>query len=227
MEPPAPQFLVVPDQPGTALVPPSAGSERDEVDSIVDELFGEDTTDGPGVADVVLFTIGLAVVVWGVLASSNGLVIAGVIVGLLGIVLPIRAAARRLRARRSTNAEVGALVLDVSSSLTARLAQSYASVLDAAAPTDTATAQAALLAVGEVATLLDGRPPIGAAESEYVTARADALASLAEALRARPAPSTGSDSAAQIEARNEIDALTGTGGLAQIESLIEGYRLDG
>jgi hypothetical protein len=227
MEPFVPQFLVVPDQPGVAFVALTAGSERDEVDSIVDELFGEDTTDGPGVADVVLFTVGLAVVVWGLLVSSNGLVIVGAIIGSLGIVLPVRSAARRLRARRSSAAHVRPLVLDVSSSINARLAESYASVLDAATSEDTATMHVALLAVHEVATLLDGHPPTGAAEFEYVTARADALASLAESLRARPVRATRPDNAAQIEARNEIDALTGTGALAQIESLIEDHRTDG
>lgn len=66
----------------------------------VDDPAGEDSIGGPGLAGIALFAAGFALVVWGIVGSSTGLVVAGLIVGLLGIVLAIRSVARRAGATR-------------------------------------------------------------------------------------------------------------------------------
>ena len=66
----------------------------------VDDPAGDDSIGGPGLAGVALFAAGFGLVVWGIVGSRTGLVVAGLIVGLAGTVLAIRSAARRAAATR-------------------------------------------------------------------------------------------------------------------------------
>ncbi|MEO6126274.1 MAG: hypothetical protein ABIR32_21450 [Ilumatobacteraceae bacterium] len=218
---PSARFVVVPTAPGGALTPFVQDRQRDDVDGLFDDLLGEDTTDGPGVADLLLFTAGVVAVVWGTWISTTSVVVVGAIVGLLGVVLPLRSLGRRMRARRSTAALAfarttsGLLVLDAGP--TARLAMGYGRLLDSTTPSNTGAREAALAALREVASLLDGRPPNGLAEVEYIDARSAALERLADAMASR-APVD--ETRAVIEARNELDAISGSGSLAQIDAVL-------
>jgi len=222
MSTPSPgQLVVVPTTPGGALTPFVQAALRDDTDGLFDDLLGADTTDGPGVTDVILFTGGVIAVVWGTWVSSTAVVVVGAIVGLLGVVLPLRSLGRRMRARRSTaaltraRATSGLLALDAGP--TARLATEYGRVLDCTSAADVGAREAALAALREVASLLDGRLPNGPAEAEYVDARSAALGRLADAMANRtPVDET----RAVIQAREELDAISGSGSLTQIDAVL-------
>lgn len=220
------RFVVVPKQAGLPLVPLVPARARDDVDDLVDDLLGEDTTRGPGVADAVLLAVGFGFVAWGMAASAVALVVVGIVVTLLGIVLPLRWTWRRFERRRSDRAVARAggraALLDVTAGLTAELAAVYQQIVGVDTDDDVPK-QAALLAVLEVASLLDGRQPTGDAEIEYVRTRVVALGRLDASLAARRHP-TGREE--MIEARNELDSISATGSLAQIDALIAQYRDD-
>jgi hypothetical protein len=222
------RFVVVPRGAGDHLVPLAEGRAKDDVDDLVDELLGEDTTKGPSLADAALLTAGLGLVAWGAAASVVVLIVLGTIVTLLGVVLPLRWAWRQFQGRRSerlvARAGGGAALLNVTAGPTAELAAAYEQVIGSAGPGEDASQQVALLAVLEVASLLDGRQPAGEAEVEYVRRRSEALRRLEASLAARPVR-TGNEEL--IAARDELDALTGTGSLAQIDALVEQYGDDG
>jgi hypothetical protein len=222
------RFVVVPRRAGEHLVPLAQARTQDDVDALVDDLLGEDTTKGPGVADAVLLAAGMGLVAWGAVAGVVGLIVVGIVVTLLGVVLPLRWAWQQLQRRRSEHAVVRAggraALLDVTAGTTAELVAAYEQIIGSAQPDEDAPQQAALLAVLEVASLLDGRRPAGEAEVEYVRTRSEALRRLQVSLAARPVR-TGNEEL--IEARNELDLLTATGSLAQIESLVEQYGTDG
>jgi hypothetical protein len=202
------------------LAPVTRGDD-DELDELVDDLLGEDTTSGPGVADVVLLLAGVVLLVLGLVMGAAVLIVIGIVVTLLGAILPARALWRRWSGQRTTRRLAGALVLDVADATTARLADAYAAVVGATAEADVDARESALLAVREAASLLEGRRPTGPGETEYVERRADALAQLARALGRRPPPADDRDRV--VQARNELDAATGTGSLAQIQAWLEDH----
>lgn len=225
MEPEPERLVVVPAVAGGALTLISNDRQRDDVEGLLDELLGEDTTDGPGITDVLLFVAGLATVVWGLSASNSLLVGVGVIAAILGVILPLRSLGRRVRARRTRDsierARSSAGVLAIDAPENSRLAAQYERVLAATEPADGAARLAALTALQEVASLLGGRHPSGAAEAEYVRSRADALSRLADFLDARPPER---DAHAMIEARNELDLIAGTGSLTQIDEVVREHK---
>jgi hypothetical protein len=222
------RWVIVPRKAGDRLVPFSDGVERDDVDDLVDELLGEDTTKGASAGDVLLLVGGAGLIGWGVAVEVAVLVVCGVVAMLLGAVLPLRSLWRRLHRKRSERllARVGgeSALLNVAASSTAELAAAYEQVVAHAAPDDDAARQVAHLAVVEVATLLNARQPAGVAELEYVRRRGEALSQLAAVMAARPVRAGNEQ---LIAARDELDALTGRGSLAQIDALVAQLGTDG
>ena len=99
----AASLLVVPWTPG-ALVPLNADRrpDRDKLDELLDEVFGEPTREGPGAFDVVLLIGGAGIVVATEVAGlSNGLLALGSGAIGLGLILPIRDLWQRLVRRRA------------------------------------------------------------------------------------------------------------------------------
>ena len=220
-------ILVVPRRPGplVALVPTVA--VRDDVDELIDDIFGEAPTDGPGVADVVLAVGGLVLVLlarldvlgaWAYVVGGSGIA--------LSLVLPLRAlltGARRRRDVRSVESALGSgTLLDVSDPLTAELADAYSALLvevDPGGPGVDAR-EVAHQTVLEAASLLRGRVPQGEAEREFVRTRTRALRGLAVDLaQARQDTSTRDAAVAAVE---RVDA--GYGSVDRIESLRRSLR---
>ena len=86
------------------------------------------------------------------------------------------------------------------------------------------------MALQEVANLLRGRPPMGAAEAEYVARRATAVEDLARSA-ANSGAHSGADVDTEIRAHNEVtEAITafeeraGMSSLDRIESIRAGTR---
>jgi hypothetical protein len=227
-------IVVVPDRPGP-LIPLDVDGDRrrapDELDILIDELL-PDMGDGSGWTDGLFVIGGLAVVGWSLATTGPGWLLAvGAITAALGCVLPARAlwrvAADRRRARARARVEAHGTPLDVTSPTTARLAGAYGELLGRLADADPDVSGPALAAahaaVLEVATLCGSRPPTRA-EQPYVVRRADAIAELAMSLTADASP-TGADgdalaepSAPVVEARDELDLLTGT---SSVDRLLE------
>ena len=220
------RILVVPRKPGPLLDPHEAARERplDEIDALVDDLFGPEPVVTAGKLDVVLVALGLGLAAWAEIDHrSRGLTVLGAISVFLGLVLPIRSAWRALR-RRSADRRLGALsanglVLDVTDPLTRRLADAYAALLAAlpGAQLKPEAASAGLMAVTEVAVLLGGGSPSTAADAEYIGRRITAIEKLTESLRlqgevSRRAagngrPADGLERRARAEASEELEAL--------------------
>lgn len=188
-----PTLVVVPRQPGPLIKPPPDKRRHDDLDELLDELFGEPTREGPGPFDAALIVGGvlLAATAWlGWLPRGLGVV--GAAAAALGLVLPARSLWQRLARRRAARRLRGTLEqglpLGLGHDAVRRLADAYERVLAAARQPGAGLAQDALeaahLALTEVAGLLRGRAPDGPAEEEYVQARAIAVAALAQRLGA-------------------------------------------
>src|SRR5215217_8285620 len=77
-EPLAPRpRLVVPRHPGS-LLRLDAVATADELDQLIDEVFGPTTDERPGVFDAVLLVGGIALGAWGWLTNATGWVVVGV-----------------------------------------------------------------------------------------------------------------------------------------------------
>src|SRR5207248_9885761 len=98
----SPRVLVIPRTPGPLVDPDALAPERaaDEIDEIVDDLFGPDPVAPPGWLDVTLLAGGFGLVGWS-LASvhSTALTVVGAILAFLGTVLPARLVLQTLRQR--------------------------------------------------------------------------------------------------------------------------------
>jgi hypothetical protein len=239
-------LVVVPRRPGPlvplgSLVP---DRDRDELDELIDELFGPASDERPGWFDLGLLVVGAGLVAWSVGGGAGGLALAvGIAAIVLGLVFPLRSAWRVMARRRLEHQRrevlAGGLPLRVSDAATARLARAYADLLDAAAPlgadalTGVGPVAAAHAAVLECASLLDGSVPGSEQERRYVAARASAMSELADALRRRhraqlePAwgeeavPGAGPDRARVVEARTELEHLSGQSALHRLRELTE------
>jgi hypothetical protein len=212
--------ILVPDVPGPLLRPDLPRRDRDELDDVIDELF-PDTDEPPGWFDAGLLASAVALIGWSLAGGPGWLLWAGI--GWLGLggVLPVRWLWRRgQRARRSPG-----IALPTDDPAVDRLVRAYDDLLALAPAGGPATADAGAVAahgaVLEVATLLDGHRPAGAAEQEYVLARAAAIEDLAAALRDRPPALDPArpDPTLVAQARDELDALTGGGSLARLTDL--------
>jgi hypothetical protein len=233
-----PTTVVVPVRPGPVLRLRAAGPGRrrgrDDLDELIDDLL-PDVEDGPGRADAALVIAGAALVAWGTVGSGPPAALVGgaVAVG-LGCVLPARSlwrAAGRRRRQRRRRALLGAgVALDVSTRAPARLVAAYELLLDRTGRLDPdiagASVAAAHGALSEVASLLSGRPPSPGRELDYVEERAVAIERLAAALA--PAPGEGvaapgeaspAGTATVVDARDELDGLTGASTVTRLDDL--------
>lgn len=237
------QLVVVPREVGP-IVPfsPGAGGPRDELDVLVDDVFGPSTDERPGLFDVLLSLAGAVLVAWAILTgSATWVAIVGVVAIVLGLALPARSLVRRYRgastSRRLRSAGRRGYLLDVSSRSTADLLRAHDDLVEAAGLQGSVYSDRALeaghLAVVEVATLLAGAAPDGPAQDEYVVKRTRAIRSLDSQLRAaharwRDDQAAGEAAqaerrrrlaAAVTEARDELQAEDRLGSLAQLERL--------
>lgn len=229
-------IVVVPARPGP-LIPLDVDSGRrrapDELDALIDELL-PDVGDGPGLADGLFVLGGLAVAGWAIATSGpRWLLAVGVIAVALGCVLPARAVWRRAGDRRRMRAharvESRGTRLDATAPPTAHLVTAYRDLVRALPDADPDMSGPALAAahaaVLEVATLCEGRVP-SPSEAAYVARRADAIAALARSLAddasadAHDAPVADRPTSV-VEARDELDALTGTSSVDRILDLTD------
>jgi hypothetical protein len=233
------RILVVPRTPGPLIDPrPQRQREPDEVDELVDELFGpaDDTPvgwfDGACLAGGLVLLV-LSLTVW----SSGALTVVAVILLCLGAILPVRALYRRLvsgrAGRRDASLRSKGLVLDVAHPLTARLAGAYGSLLETADAPDmpfrTEALSAAHMALIESATLLDGAPPSTPSQVAYVEKRVVAIEAFTRAAAAQRLAEeraeqeareaeTAEEHAARAAAGEELDGI-GLSSLSDLTSL--------
>jgi hypothetical protein len=228
-------IVIVPRRPGPlADLPAPEPRQRDDLDELLDDLFGEPTREGPGLFDIALIAAGTALALAAGLAHlASALAVTGGALIALGLVLPVRdlwrRAARRRAGRRLDAALGQGLALDTRDPATGQLAAAYrhvTSLCEHAGGMGADAREAAHLAVVEVAGVLQGRPPQGAAEQEYALARVRALQELAHALSASPAAPVGRAEADESAARDaglaaivRMEERTGASSLARIDVL--------
>ena len=186
------RVVMVPWAPRPVIVAGEGKRQPGGLDRFVDELLEPDADEPPRWFDVALLAGGAGLFVGATAgASSANLAFTGAMACLLGCIGPARTAWRTHRRRRARRRQDGALAyglpLVASHPVTAALVSAYEQLLEVGAlPGATGVAQeatvAAHLAVVEVATMLDGRPPGGVAEEEYVRQRTTAIERLCLAL---------------------------------------------
>lgn len=235
------RLVVVPRQPGP--IRPLRGGEsgpKDDLDVLVDEVFGPSTDERPGVFDLLLLAGGAALLAWALLSGASAwIIVAAVVAIVLGMALPARSVVRRVRAatvaRRVDAAERRGYVLDVTAGSTLALVRANEDLAAAAALPGSVYSGRALdaghLAVVEVATLLKGAPPDGPVQEEYVGRRTAAIEALTRELLAahhrwlEERAATEAEEAdrrrrwvaAVTQARDELQAEDRMGSLAQLE----------
>ncbi len=94
-------LVYVPRRPGPLITIPTRATRTDEIDDVLDDLFGEDDHRGPSATDAVLVAAGVGAIAIGQLADLPGAitVVGAGLIG-LGAILPIRSGTRRLGQRR-------------------------------------------------------------------------------------------------------------------------------
>jgi hypothetical protein len=237
------QIVVVPRTPGPLrlLGDPGTG-QGDELDEAIDEVFGPSTDEGPGLFDAVLVLGGIALVAWSWLTGGTGpWPVFGIIAIVLGVALPARSLIQATREQRSVRRQRSILrtghALDASDVSVGALVASYDSLQHAAAlpgvPVGSAAIEAGHAALLEVASLLDGRPPLSDEERQYVERRTRAIRDLtAEIIRGNRAwqrarmrddadvtEGARERAAAVAKAREELEAGTGVGAVDELERL--------
>lgn len=246
-------LVVVPRAAGPLVdVDATPSGAADELDAAIDELFGETTEGSAGPADAVLILGGIGIAGWSVLTGAPAVVLAlGVGAALLGIALPAHALATSARSRRRASARDRAigdgLPLDASDPTVRSLVDAYAACIAATTapglPYARDAAEAAHLAVVEVASLLNGGRPVADAEVDYVQKRTEAIDQLTRQLRRsyrrrvearlnasiHRAPTDDGRATAFTEARVELESATGLGSLDRLGTVgttIEGEARD-
>lgn len=197
-------YVLVPRSPGPLGGP--GMREADEVDQVVDDLFGVDDR-GPTVWDAVLVAAGAGLVAWtGLFDGPSPAAVFGAAMLALGLILPIREAARwtrrRVETRRglplSIEPEEGAQL--VCAAMAAReVSQRFGSTV---ANEVLSESHAALL---DVASLTEGRSTWTAGERAYAVERIGALERVARALESAPA-----EAEPQMAAIHEIEQVDGS-----------------
>lgn len=224
--------VVVPTRPGPLRRLDDANRGRDDVDDVLDDLFGEPDQRGPGIADAVLVAGGAGLAAAGQLASLPTVItVIGIAAAALGLVLPARSAWRRAGVSRRTRrlaAVVGnGMLLRTDDELLQQLVAAHDRIEQRVQTgRDTERARSvAHAAAYEVASLLEGRLPATAAEREYVAARTVALENVA-ALLADPnlPPDDHGSRQAMVEARREVEAITGDSSVTDAADLLRELR---
>jgi len=125
------QIVVVPRTPGPLRVLDDAGAARgDDLDMMIDEVFGPSTDEGPGLFDVVLVVGGIALVAWSWVSGGAGpWFIIGITAIVLGVALPARSIVRATREQRIVRRQRRVLrtghALDASDATVGALVGSY------------------------------------------------------------------------------------------------------
>jgi hypothetical protein len=221
--------LVVPARPGPLVRLRDLERGRDELDELIDDVFGEADDRGPGPVDAVLVVGGLGAIIGGQAASlPTAVTVCGAAALGLGAVLPLRSLWRRVgSARRSSRLRSllgDGLLLRTDHPAIEQLIAVHERLLSVAAPLAKGpqarvhdVAHAALL---EVASLLGGRAPGAQVEVDYVGARTQALKTLAATV-ADPRVGDGDSDRRRllVEARNEVEQLSGSSSLTEASDL--------
>jgi hypothetical protein len=215
--------LVVPARPGPLVRLRDLERGRDELDELIDDVFGEADDRGPGPVDAVLVVGGLGAIIGGQAASlPTAVTVCGAAALGLGAVLPLRSLWRRAgSARRSSRLRslLGeGLLLRTDHPAIEQLLAVHERLLSVAAPLATApqarvhdVAHAALL---EVVSLLGGRTPGAHVEIDYVDARTQALKTLATTV-ADPRVGDGDSD----RRRSLVEQLSGSSSLTEAADL--------
>jgi len=246
-------LVVVPRTTGPLVdVDAAQTGAADELDAAIDELFGEPSDGSAGPVDAALVLGGIGLAGWSLLGGAPAVVLAaGVGAALLGLALPAHALATTARSRRRASARGRAigegLALDASDATVRSLIDAYGACLAATTapglPYARDAADAAHLAVVEVASLLGGGRPVAEAEVEYVQRRTEAIGQLTQRLRRshrqrvearldasiHRAPADDGRATALTQARVELETATGLGSLDRLEAVrttIEGGARD-
>lgn len=221
--------MVVPAHPGPVVRLQDLERGRDEIDVLLDDVFGEPDDRGPGPFDAVLVMGGLGAIVGGQVASLPAVVtVCGAAAVGLGAILPLRSLSRRIasarRARRFRSVLGDGVLLRTDHQTVEQLLGAHRQLLSvtpqlAAAPRERVRA-VAHDALVEVASLLGGRSPGAQAEVDYVVARCRALADLAATI-ADPRVGDGESDRrrAFVEARHEVEQLSGSSSLTEASGL--------
>jgi hypothetical protein len=219
------EVVVVPRQPGPLSPLGGRARPQDELDVLVEDMFGESTDEGPGVFDLVLLGLGAAISVWAFLSGAGmGWTALGVILVVLGLALPARSILRTYRSRSARRVRRRAIergyLLDASAPSTGALVDAYEQLAEvaegSASPLAEQTVTAAHAALVEVATLLDGSAPVTDAEIAYVEKRTAAVRTASARLiradrvraRARGARTRADEDETMAQRRRRADAVT-------------------
>jgi hypothetical protein len=221
--------VIVPVRPGPLVRLGDLERGRDEVEELLDDLFGPPDDRGPSPADAVLVLGGLGAIIGGQVASLPTIVtVCGAAAVALGAVLPLRSLWRNLtsarRARRLQSLLGDGVLLRTDHASVEQLFAAHhrlSSLTATLAPAPRARVQAvAHAALLEVASLLGGRVPGAEEEIDYVSARTRALENLVATLAD---PRVGDGEAARrrayVEARREVEKLTGSSSLTDASEL--------
>jgi len=221
--------VVVPAKPGPLVRLSKLDQGPDEVDEILDELLGEPDDRGPGLADAVMVLGGISAIGAAQIIELPGFVlVGGVIAAGLGAALPLRSGWQRIRSAHQSRRLQGLIgdgtILRVDHTATAQLHAAHRQLVDTAssmAPESRLRVdEIAHGAVVEVASLLDGSIPVDPAEIRYVEARTKALSDLAATIaNAGDDKGLSEDRRAYVEARDEVEQITGNSSLTQAADL--------
>jgi hypothetical protein len=225
------EIVVVPERAGPLIGLDTGARTPDEIDELVDELFGPDDDGGPSWFDGALIGGGGLVLGIAFVIDVTWLVVVGAIMIVLGLMLPVRALWRSREARRDERRRASILAegvpLRVSDAELARLAHAYAMLgalgADRTDDLGRRSYQLGHAAVLEVATLLHGAPVTSDAERAYVEKRIIALEGITRVLREQPT-TPAIDPALVVEAREQLDDLGGASALTELEQLIQDSR---
>jgi hypothetical protein len=222
-------LVVVPARPGPVVRLADAAATPDDIDGVLDELFGEEDERGPGAVDAVLVTGGVGAIVAAQVVDWPTIVtVLGALAAVLGAILPVRAVARRLGEGRR-GARVRAVIGDGhllrrDHPATERLLREHDAVIERATrlvePARTRVLSVAHASLTEVATLLVGRSPTTDEERAYVAARSDALRELAATLAdPRVGDADAERRRAVAQARQEVEEISGASSVLDAEAI--------
>lgn len=212
-------LVVVPARPGLPVSLQALERGHDEIDDMLDDVFGAPDERGPGIVDAVLVAGGLAALLAGLSdAASTFVTVLGIAAVLLGAVLPIRSlwwrfGSARRSARLGTLLGDGVLLRIDDSGIQNLVAvhQRLMAASAALAPVLRARVQeVAHAALLEVASLFGRHVPVTQVDRLYVTDRLRALQKLQDVLD-DPFVGDGESERRQalIQARHEVEQIAG------------------